>query len=177
MNEERSYMEVDRMRFTKNTASSRLAILAIVFNVLYFISIYKSDVGNYYYTALIGVSIVYNLVFMLTTFLCSEGVKNYNRSYSKVLIIVGILQIVRIFILPLKMHNTLMSSAPVESTLHILNYYIPVTKDLVVMETWQFVRVVIYLAASAFCLFRSAVINLKKSRALNDHIANLSSQA
>ena len=32
----------DRMRFTKNTASSRLALLAIVLNVLFFISIYRS---------------------------------------------------------------------------------------------------------------------------------------
>ena len=177
MNEESSYIEVDRMRFTKNTTSSHLAIWAIVFDVLYFISIYKSDVENYYYTILIGASIVYNLVFLLLAFLSSEGVKSYNRNYSKLLILLGVGQLVRIFILPLKMHTTVMSSAPVEDTLHILNYYINVTKDLVVMETWQFVRVVIYLAASAFCLFRSAAVNLKKSRALADHIANLDSQA
>ena len=45
MNEEN--IKLDRMRYTKNTTSSRLAILAIVFDVLFFISLYKSDVGNY----------------------------------------------------------------------------------------------------------------------------------
>ena len=34
-------IRVDRMRFSKNTQSSRLALLAIVLNVLFFISIYK----------------------------------------------------------------------------------------------------------------------------------------
>ena len=73
--------QLDRMRYTKNTASSRLALLAIVFDVLFFISLYKSDVDTYYYTILIGASIVYNLIFLLAAFLCSEGVKNYQVSY------------------------------------------------------------------------------------------------
>ena len=47
MNEDR-FIQRDRMRFTKNTLSSGLALLAILFNVLYFVSIYKSDVGSYY---------------------------------------------------------------------------------------------------------------------------------
>ena len=88
MNDERT-VKLDRMRFTKNTSSSRLALLGIAFNVLYFISVYKSDVKNYYYTILIGASIIYNLVFMLSTFLCSEGVKNYKHSYSLALLVLG----------------------------------------------------------------------------------------
>ena len=67
----------DRMRYTKNTLSSTLALLGIVFDVLYFVSIYQSDVGTYYYNILIGASVLYNLIFMLMAFLSSEGVKNY----------------------------------------------------------------------------------------------------
>ena len=48
----------DRLRFTKNTASANLAYLAILFNVLYFVSIYSTDPGNYYYSIDIGVSVV-----------------------------------------------------------------------------------------------------------------------
>ena len=174
MNQERS-IEVDRMRFTKNTQSSRMAILAIVFNVLYFISIYKSDVGNYYYTALIGISIVYNLVFMLLTFLCSEGVKNYKRGFSWAMIALGIMQIVRIFIIPAKMHGTVIEKGA-QTVLHILNYHIPATMDVAVMGLGQFILVVVLLILSALCLFRGAAVNFKKSRALADHIANLNMQ-
>ncbi len=153
MTEERT-TQLDRMRFTKNTTSSRLALLAIVFDVLFFISIYKSDVGTYYYTITIGASIIYNLVFLLATFLCSEGVKSYQVSYSWAMIALGIGQIVRIFILPMDAHQTEISGA-------------------LVMGDGQFIRVVIYLALSAAALFTGAVINLQKSRALSAHLASL----
>ena len=153
MNDDRS-VQLDRMRYTKNTASSRLALLAIVFDVLFFISIYKSDVGTYYYTATIGASIIYNLVFLLAAFLCSEGVKRYQTVYSWVMIVLGILQIVRIFIIPADAHRTLVNGEAV-------------------MGNGQFIFTVICLALSAVCLFAGAVINLKKSRDLSAHLASL----
>ncbi len=153
MTEDRT-TQLDRMRYTKNTASSRLALLAIVFDVLFFISIYKSDVGTYYYTIIIGASIIYNLVFLLAAFLCSEGVKNYKSSYSWALIGLGIGQILRIFIIPADAHRTMLNGAAV-------------------MGDAQFIRVVIYLAASAVCLFAGAIVNLKKSRALTHYTASL----
>ena len=153
MNDDRS-TELDRMRYTKNTASSRFALLAIVFDVLFFISIYKSDVGKYYYTATIGASIIYNLIFMLAAFLCSEGVKRYQTVYSWVMIVLGILQIVRIFIIPGDAHQAVVNGAAV-------------------MGDAQFTFTVICLALSAACLFAGAVINLKKSRDLSAHLASL----
>ena len=153
MNDDRS-VQLDRMRYTKNTASSRLALLAIVFDVLFFISIYKSDVGTYYYTMTIGGSIIYNLIFLLAAFLCSEGVKKYQTVYSWVMIVLGILQIARIFIIPMDAHRTIINSEPV-------------------MGNAQFIFTVVCLTLSAACLFAGAVINLKKSRALSAHLASL----
>ena len=98
MNEE-VYIRKDRMRFTKNTLASTLAIVAIVFDVLYFLNIYKSDVnhnvGNFYYQIRIGGSIILNLLFMLAAFLSSEGIKNYKVSYGYVLGVLGVIQLVR----------------------------------------------------------------------------------
>ncbi len=156
MSEDR-YTELDRMRFTKNTLSSRLALLAIVFDVLFFVSVYKSDVETYYYTILIGGSIIYNLVFLLATFLASEGVKNYKTGYSWLLLGLGVIQIARIFIIPMNAHNTILNGVPV-------------------MGNFQFIRLVIYLSASAVCLFLSAYFNLQKSRALAAHVASLQGQ-
>ena len=102
-NEERMIRK-DRMRFIKNKLSANLAILAILFDVFYFVSIYQSDVGDYYYSILIGGSILYNLVFMLAAFLASEGIKNYKGGYAWLLGALGIGQIVRIFILPAQAH-------------------------------------------------------------------------
>ena len=152
MNDEST--RLDRMRYTKNTLSSRLAILAIVCDVLFFISLYKSDCETYYYTILIGTSIVYNLVFMLATFLASEGVKNYQKGYTWLLIILGCGQIVRIFIFPMQAHNAVVNGEQV-------------------MGDGQFIRIIVYLSLSAACLFASAVINRRKTQALAAHIASV----
>ena len=158
MNEQN--IKVDRMRFTKNTQSSRLALLAIVFDVFYFVSIYKTNV-DFYYNILMGASILYNLVFMLAAFLSSEGVKNYKPTFSYVLAALGVIQIVRIFILPARAHATTVTVGGTE---------------ILAMSNGQFVRVVIYLVASAVCLCAAAVINMQKSRALSAHIAGLEAQ-
>ena len=148
-------IRVDRMRYIKNTTSSRLCYLAILLNVLYFVSIYKSDVGSWYYQILVGGSIVYNLLFMLMVFLASEGVKSYQKNYSWMLYVIGILQAVRIFILPMQAHSAVIKLGSVET---------------VVMETPQFIRCIIYLAGSAVCLIAAAAINQQKAAALEKHI-------
>lgn len=161
MNDERT-IRTDRMRYIKNSLSSTLAILAIVFDVLYFVSIYQSDVGNYYYTYLIGISVIYNLVFMLAAFLSSEGVKNYKRGYSFLLLILGVIQVVRIFILPMGAHKAVVSLGGVETT---------------VMGDGQFFLLVAYLIASAVCLVASALVNLAKCAALEAHLKTLAPAA
>ena len=149
-------IRIDRMRYVKNTASSRLCYLAILLDVLYFVSIYKSDVGSWYYQILVGGSIVYNLLFMLLTFLASEGVKNYQKNYSWLLYVLGILQAARIFILPMQAHTAVIKLGSVET---------------VVMQTPQFIRCVVYLAGSAACLISAAFINRRKAAALAAHTA------
>lgn len=156
-NEDRQ-IQADRMRFTKNTLSSNLAILAILFDVFYFVSIYRSDVGSYYYNILIGASIVYNLLFMLAVFLSSEGVKNYKEGYSWLLAVVGILQIVRIFIIPARAHGAVAVIGGVETE---------------VMGDGQYIWLIVFLLVSAACLLASAAINYNKCRILKEHMKTL----
>ncbi len=151
-------IKLDRMRYIKNTASSRLCYLAILLNVLYFVSIYKSDVGTWYYQILVGGSIVYNLLFMLMAFLASEGVKNYQAGFSWLLYGLGALQIVRIFLIPMQAHSAVTTVNGAET---------------IVMGNAQFIRVIIYLVGSAVCLIAAAFINQQKSRALSSHLASL----
>ncbi len=165
MNEE-EYIRKDRMRFTKNSLASTLAIIAIVFDVLYFLNIYKSDVnhnvGNFYYQIRIGASIILNLLFMLAAFLSSEGIKNYKAGYGYVLAVLGLIQIVRIFILPMQAHAAEVTVAGVTTK---------------VMETGQFITVIVYLVLSAAACFASAYIGIKKSKELAQHNASLGIEA
>lgn len=144
----------DRLRFTKNTQSAIFCYIAILFNVFYFAYIYSTDVGNYYYTIQIGASVVYNLLFLLFTFLCSEGVKNYSRGYSIFLLIIGALQIVRIFGIPLDAHTTTVSLAE---------------GDVVVMGTFQFLVLILFLVISSACCIAGGIIGLVKTITLENY--------
>ena len=149
----------DRLRYTKNTASSTLALIAIIFNVLYFISIYdtlEELVGSYYYTYTMGFSVLCNLLFLLFTFLCSEGVKNYKYSYSVGLIFLGIFQLVR-----------------------ILGYPSDATKVTIgqsgqaVMTQDQFTWVIICLIVSAVFCFASSLVGFYKTYTLKKYLAQI----
>lgn len=162
MTAEERTVKRDRMRFIKNSLAANLALLGILFDVLYFVKIYQSDVGSYYYTILIGASIVYNLVFLLAVFLSSEGVKNYKPGYSYLLGVIGIFQIVRIFIIPMRAHSatTLVNG-----------------ETVAVMGDGAFTYVVILLILSAVCLLASAAVNFVRCRELAQHIKTLDSQS
>ena len=152
----------DRLRYSKNKLSANLTYLAIVFDVLYFISLYSSDikrpeVGNHYYVWMMGISVLYNLVFMLAAFLCSEGVKNYGLSHGFALMVVGALQIVRIFIWPMKLHSTVVNEG---------------SSDLV-MPDGQFLLCMVYLIASAALLVTAGVVAVLKTTTLRNYEAEL----
>lgn len=157
MNEEKT-IRLDRMRYTKNSLAAGLALCAIVFDVLYFANVYESNVGSWYYNILMGASILYNLIFMLATFLSSEGIKNYKVGYGFLMIALGIGQIVRIFIYPVRAHA---------ATVTIQE------QAVTVMGGKQFTLCVVYLLISAACLIVGAVIGIARSRALKAHIASL----
>ena len=144
----------DRLRYTKNKLSANLAYLGILFDVLYFVSIYGSDVGNYYYTTTIGLSVVYNLIFLLAAFLSSEGVKNYKFGYSYFIIVVGVLQLVRIFGIPSMAH----------SALTVVNGV-----DTMVMGDKQFIYVVICLVISGAACIVSGVVGAYKAHVLEKY--------
>ena len=151
-------IKVDRMRYIKNKFSSNMALLAIIFDVFYFVSIYKSDVSTYYYTIMTGASIVYNLVFMLAAFLSSEGVKAYSERYCYVMIVLGVMQFVRIFIIPLRAFKAVVTISKAE---------------VAVMGAPQFVRCIIFLSISGICLIAGAVVGIIRSRTLEAYKATL----
>lgn len=152
----------DRMRFTKDKRSSSLVLLAIVFDALYFVSLYRADVGSFYYTWKIGASIVYNLLFMLTAFLCSEGVKNRKGGYWAVLIFIGLMQVVRMFYLP---------AQAVAATVAVAGTEMPA------MERGQYVYLLVCLGISAACCVAAAVNSYINGKHLAAHYAAMEANA
>ena len=152
------FLKRDRLRFTRNSISSTLAYVSILFNVFYYVNLYNSDVGNYYYNATTGYSIVYNLLFLLFAFLASEGVKNYSNKFAFVLMGLGALQIVRIFYLPLKAY---------QATIVIAG------ESVRVMEEKQFITIVVFLSISAVAAVVGGLVGLYKTAMLRSHEKSL----
>lgn len=155
---EDKYIQKDRMRYIKNSACSNLCYLGLLADVFYFVLLYRQDVNTYYYKIQIGASVIYNLIFMLAVFLASEGVKNYKKNYSIVLLVAGIMQIVRIFVIPMAALKAPATVNGVETT---------------VMSGKTFTLCLVYLGISAAALLFSAVLNVIRCSALEAHLKDL----
>ena len=162
MNLDTMDVKKDRMLYTKDSFSANLALLAIVFDCLYFVSIYQSDVGSWYYNWVIGASVVYNLVFLLAAFLASESVKNRKTGYSGVLALIGILQFVRVFYLPAKAHAAVAMVNGVEVT---------------VMENGQYLYVVACLVISGICCLVASVTSSRNNKTLAEYKRSLENKS
>lgn len=149
------------MRFTRNSTSAILAYVSILFNVFYYVYLYNFDVGNYYYNAITGVSIVYNLLFLLFAFLSSEGVKNYSNKFALVLMVLGALQIVRIFYIPLNAYRATITIAG---------------ETVRVMSDKEFVTIVIFLCISSVAAIVSGIVGIVKTTMLRSHERRLAKE-
>ena len=154
---DREKLKLDRMRYVKDSTPSLFAIAAIVFDVLYFVLIYKIN-NEYFYTFMIAVSIIANLLFMLFGFWCSIEVKNYHGKFGYLMIFLGIVQIVRMFIFPMQAHSA----------------KVLIGEELrIVMTTAQFTRSLVYLGISAAFMIAGGVLSILHSKTLMNHLKSL----
>ena len=161
MTQEEITISRDRMRFTKDKLSANAVIAAIVLDCLYFVSIYQSDVSTWYYNWVIGASIIYNLLFMLTAFLASEGVKSRKTGYTALLTIIGALQFVRIFYLPAKAHEAVVVIQDVEYA---------------VMSDGQHLFAVACLAISGICCIVAAITSYINNKTLANYLRSIEAE-
>ncbi len=150
-------IKLDRMRYVKDSVPSNLAILAVVFDILYFVLIYKIN-NEFFYNFSIGASVVINLLVMLFGFWCSIEVKNYHGKFGYLMIFLGAVQIARIFYYPMRAHAAVVM---VEN------------QSVQVMTNTQFILAIAYLALSAACFIGGGLLSMKNSKTLQDHLASL----
>lgn len=145
----------DLMRYKSNKLASSLALLAIIFNCLYFCLLYSFR-DKFFGTWRLGVSVILTLIVLLVTFLSSEGIKNYNKKFAIALLILAVVQIIRMFGLPLEaLKYDIKNGVASQLTGGALNmrYF-----GIDLSPSVAYVILVVWLAASAACLIASAVI-------------------
>lgn len=150
-------IKLDRMRYVKDSVPSNLAIIAVVFDILYFVLIYKIN-NEFFYNFSIGISVVVNLLFMLFGFWCSIEVKNYHGKFGYLMIFLGLVQIARIFVYPMQAHNAIALSGEVE---------------VQVMNNTQFIMAIAYLLIAAACMICGGLLSMKNSKTLQNYLGSL----
>lgn len=139
-------IENDISRYKSNTKASTPIYLALVFEFLYFLCVYGQQSGNIgatfaestmgstdVYTYMMGISVILNLVLLLGGFLASQELKNYNKMYSYIAWVMAVIQIVRIFIYPMQVYGSELSTGGT------------------IFATYSFVFMIIWLVLSALC--------------------------
>lgn len=153
----------DILKYKSNKLASTLALVGIAFSALYFCLLYalqSSTDGYFTSTWKIGFSVILTLFSLLITFLASEGIKNYNKKYSIVLLVLAVVQIIRIFGLPLE---------ALRAGGLLLNGYFFTT----ITPAVAFAIATVWLVLSAAALVASAVIGYINCVRLDTHNKNV----
>lgn len=159
MNNNEFAIKTDIMRYKPNQLSFLFCVLAIVLNVAMFLIIYQETncKSNY----LLGIDLVINVVFMLAVFLLLEKSKAYNLKAGYVALVMGLIEIGRIFFIPLYYHNKHLE-------------YLKTEEGIIGLSNGQFYWCVGLMIAAAVCLFVAGIVTIIKSKRLTAHLANIS---
>lgn len=151
LTENQKIIHSDILRYKKNKLPATFALLGLVFNCLYFMLIY-GIYNSFFYKIDIGLSVLITLISLLAMFLSSEGIKGYSKKYAILLIVLAVVQVVRIFFLPLQglRHDALWNENVFNSAVRYFGV------DL--SQGVLFAILVVYLVASAAFLVASAVL-------------------
>ncbi len=163
---ERQLIQSDIMRYKKNKLASTLTLLALVFGCLYFCLLYSFRNG-YFATWEIGISVILTLFMMLLIFLSSEGIKNYNKKFCILMLVLAAVQIIRIFGIP---YQALAHNAATGEKVFGGAYF-----DIDMPEIMSFTFLVVWLCASAACLIAGAAVGYINCKKLENHLAKVNS--
>lgn len=139
-----SIIRDDILRYKKNKFASSFALLALVFNCLYFSVIYAISAVQSMFDVWMGISVIVNLLVLLMGFYASEGVKGYNKNFAYVLFALAVLQLVRIIYYP---------SIGMAKEWLVGNFFFGITMT----NASNGVLMIVFLVASAACFIVSAV--------------------
>jgi uncharacterized membrane protein len=155
-------IKTDIMRYLGNSLSFWLCVLAICFDVAMFIMIYtnKRCTANYQ----LGFDLLINVIFMLACFLLAEKTKVYSKQAGIGCFVVGGIQILRIFWIPLYYYRCQLAYLRAQQSGTTYTGVIGLTSS-------QFTWVVILYILSAACLIAAGLICNLKAKRLEEHLA------
>jgi len=144
-----SGQQLDMLRYRNHKFAYFMCLLAIVANCLGMCFAY-STLNQYQVTFATGIDIIYNIVFMLFTFITAETIKVYSKKASYYAIVLGLAQIGHFFWYSMVLHNA------------------------GEMLDWVFFGDMVLFFASGLFLIAAGIVNIFKSTALFNYLKELS---
>lgn len=92
---------IDMMHYKPNRIAFWLILLTIALNIAMFIIIYRANTSVLAADLQLGLDLLINVIFMLACFLAAEKTKSYSREWGIASIVLGAIEAVRIFWIPL----------------------------------------------------------------------------
>ena len=158
-------LQNDLLLYNKNKLPATLALLGLIFNVLFFCIAYSITTpalndGSvpWFRQIIVGGSVLLTLVTLLVTFLASEGIKAYNKKYVIVLLVLAVIQFARIFVFPLY-------------TLQHTELYRAYFWIRTGTSTLMGIMMIVWLCLSVACLVASAIIGYINCVKREKHLA------
>ncbi len=127
------------LRYSTNKLSFWLVILAIILNCLAFLDYYGKR--NVKPDMVLGVDVIINILVLLACFVTAEEVKAYRKRFAYVSFLLAVVQIARIFFIPLRYYKVLMEY---NSFVYIVMLYV--------------LGAVFLTLAGLICIFRSNIL-------------------
>lgn len=163
-------LQDDLLRYKKNSLPANLALLGLVFDMLYFCILYAFTQPNltegsqptWFVSILIGFSVILTLVTMLVMFLASEGIKGYKKGYIIVLFVLAAIQFARIFVYPIY----------VLQHPEFTRTYFWIRTDT---STFLGIMMIVWLCLSIACLIAAGIIGYKNCLRLEKHMSDIES--
>ena len=176
-------IKTDIMRYKTNGISFWLCMLAIVLNVAMFLIIYttKSCTSDFE----LGIDLLVNVIFMLAVFLTAEKTKAYNKNAGFFAIGIGLVEILRIFWIPVKYHKMwLVWSEETKLITETLTAQGKTPEEIATslpilsgLNNVQFTWCIILLVAACLALIAAGIVAIIKSNKLSAHLAKLEEKA
>ncbi len=146
-------MKAELMRYRNEKLAYYLCLFGLVFDVCYLIGLYSASgvTAKDSFGKVIGIDILFNIMFMLIAFLTAEKIKTYTLNWCFVALGLGVLQLPRI-LLPIKLFQAAQ------------------------LGTASFVLLVIFLLLSAASLIASCVLSFINSHKLDNYLKEINAK-
>ncbi len=167
-------VEMEMMRYRDNKVAANFGYFGLIFDAAAFCIFYSSvRISNQDNISILGITssgflcgldILINIVSLLFLFLAVSRMKTYSRGWGIFAICFGLFQIVRPFVYPLALHESIKTQ--------VVNQVKVTTR---ILESARFYPILVLFILSGICLILAGVLSIRRGTVLRNYLKGVAS--